>query len=231
MKLFTYFGALAALCFVSAAHADTVYKIVGPDGKVTYSTTPPTEGQKANVVRMDVAAPEASKNSPPVLTKKEKEVAKEKAAAAEPARSPWQVVKDLFSSSKTETVVKKDKNEKTMEISKSEPVSAATSPGAQISPAAAAAAIVTGGAASTEVTLAFAQPILFVGAQCEACAKAQKFLEKNKITYRTIDVETVDGRRARNEVGNGKSVPLLLSKGARLQGFDQVKYEEHFALR
>jgi glutaredoxin len=230
MKLLIHFFALVALCVVSAASADTVYKIVGPDGKVTYSTTPPADGQKANVVRIDVAAPEASKNSPPVLSKKEKEVAKEKAAAAEPARSPWQVVKDLFSPGKSETLVKKDKNEKKMEISKSEPPAGTATPAVQMSPAAAAAAMVTG-AGTADTTLAFAQPILFVGAQCDACSKAQKFLEKNKIAYRTIDVDTVDGRRARNEVGNGKSVPLLLSKGARLQGFDQVKYEEHFALR
>ncbi len=198
--------------FAADARADTVYKIVAPDGQVTYSTTAPVDGQKANVVRMDVAAPEASKNSPQVLTKKEKELAKEKAAASEPARTPWQVVKDMFSPNKVETVVKKDKNEKVMEISKSEPNVAAPAP-------------VVGVA---ETTLAFAQPILFVGSGCEACNQAKKFLEKNKVSYRSMDVDTADGRRARNEVGNGKDVPYLLINGKRLKGFSQEAYE--FAL-
>lgn len=40
-------GALALALLAGPAHA--VYKIVGPDGKVTYSDTPPPEGSKAKV--------------------------------------------------------------------------------------------------------------------------------------------------------------------------------------
>jgi glutaredoxin len=190
--------ATCCLAFSAIATADTVYKIVGPDGKVTYSTSPPAENQKANVVRMDVAAPEASKDSP--VPKK-----KEPAKAVEGARTPWQVMKDMFGADKTETVVKKDKT--TMEISKSEPTSAAKLPPAP------------------DTTLAFSQPILFVGSACDACVQAKKFLEKNKIAYRLMDVDTADGKRARNEVGNGKDVPYLLVNGKRLKGFSQEAYE------
>jgi glutaredoxin len=203
MKNFTsgfllLFAAVALVCATTAS-ADTVYKTVGPDGKVTYSTAPPSENQKANIVRMDVAAPEASKDSP-VAKKKEKDAPKN-----EGARSPWQVVKDMFGADKTETLVKKEKT--TMDISKSEP-------------AAAAVAI-----PSPETTLAFGQPILFVSGSCDACNQAKKFLEKNKIAYRLMDVDTADGRRARNEVGNGKDVPYLLVNGKRLKGFSQEAYE------
>jgi glutaredoxin len=192
-------SAALSLQFAAVALADTVYKTVGPDGKVTYSTAPPAENQKANIVRMDVAAPEASKDSP-VVKKKEKEAPKN-----EGARSPWQVGKDMFGADKTETVVKKDKT--MMEISKSEP-------------AATALPMPNAGAAP-----AFSQPILFVGGSCETCNQAKKFLEKNKIAYRTMDVDTADGRRARNEVGNGKDVPYLLVNGKRLKGFSQEAYE------
>jgi glutaredoxin len=190
-------SAMLSLQFAAGVWADTVYKTVGSDGKVTYSTAPPAENQKANIVRMDVAAPEASKDSP-VVKKKEKEAPKN-----EGARSPWQVVKDMFGADKTETVVKKEKT--TMEISKSEPA-VATLP-------------------SPEITLAFSQPILFVGGSCDACIQAKKFLEKNKIAYRMMDVDTADGRRARNEVGSGKDVPYLLVNGKRLKGFSPEAYE------
>ena len=190
----------------SSALADTVYKIVGADGKVTYSTTPPAENQKANVVRMDVAAPEASKDSP-VPKKKEKDPTK-----TEGARTPWQMVKDMFGADKTETVVKKDKTR--MEISKSEPSPAVVAPAAAAPPA-----------TTSDTTLAFSQPILFVGSGCDACTQAKKFLEKNKVAHRTIEVDTSDGRRARNEVGNGKEVPYLLINGKRLKGFSQEAYE------
>lgn len=191
----------AAISMLSATvvWADTVYKTVGPDGKVTYSTAPPAENQKANIVRMDVAAPEASKDSP-VPKKKDKEAQKN-----EGARSPWQVVKDMFGADKTETVVKKDKT--MMEISKSEPTAAALP------------------MPNADTALVFSQPILFVGGSCDACNQAKKFLEKNKIAYRTMDVDTADGRRARNEVGNGKEVPYLLVNGKRLKGFSPEAYE------
>ncbi len=197
----------AFACVISGSVlADTVYKIVGADGKVTYSTTPPAESQKANIVRMDVAAPEASKDSP-VPKKIEKDSAK-----VESARTPWQVVKDMFSADKVETVVKKDKTK--LEISKSEPSSTPVTP-----------------TATSDTTLAFSQPILFVGSGCDACTQAKKFLEKNKIAYRMIDVDSADGRRARNEVGNGKEVPYLLINGKRLKGFSQEAYEIALNLR
>ena len=46
-----------------------------------------------------------------------------------------------------------------------------------------------------------------------------------------MDVDTADGRRARNEVGNGKEVPYLLVNGKRLKGFSTEAYEIAFNIR
>lgn len=53
MKIRTTFVALAAL-FTATAYAQTLYKIVGPDGKITYSDQQP-EGKKAQVLKYAVA--------------------------------------------------------------------------------------------------------------------------------------------------------------------------------
>lgn len=45
MKLNALFTVITILCVTaSASYADTLYKYVGPDGKITYSDKPPTRG-------------------------------------------------------------------------------------------------------------------------------------------------------------------------------------------
>jgi glutaredoxin len=195
--------ALFVICAASAT-ADQVYKIVGSDGKVTYSTTPPAENQKGTSLRMDVAAPDASKEGAKVDAGKKAAILKE-AQVAGIAKSPFDIVRDFFRGNGDKTVVKSTEKTK-MEISAAPPPSAAPS-------------------GAPAVTLAVSTPIFFYSANCADCAKARAFMDSQKIAYRAIDVGTEDGRRARNEVGGGKDVPYLLINGKRIKGFSPEAYE------
>jgi glutaredoxin len=44
---------LCALCLCSAAHAEKLYKVVGPDGKITYTDRPPEDG-KSKISTMEI---------------------------------------------------------------------------------------------------------------------------------------------------------------------------------
>jgi glutaredoxin len=86
----------AGLIVCGAAQADAIYKVVGPDGKVTYTTVAPTETQKATQLRMDVPAPEASKSTArSQATSAQKNDAPAK--PPEPEKSLTQSAKELFS--------------------------------------------------------------------------------------------------------------------------------------
>ncbi len=198
--------AFFVICAVPA-FADQVYKIVGSDGKVTYSTTPPAENQKGTSLRMDVAAPDASKEGAKVDAGKKAAAVKETQVAGA-AKSPFDIVRDFFRGNSDKTVVKSTEKTK-MEIS--------AAPLPPVAPSSADA--------PPAVTLAVSTPIFFYSANCGDCAKARAFMDSQKIKHRAIDVGTEDGRRARNEVGGGKEVPYLLINGKRIKGFSPEAYE------
>jgi glutaredoxin len=87
----------AAMLLAHHVQADTVYKIVGPDGRVTYTTTAPAQNQKATQLRMDVPAPEATKSVAPASAEKAStSLKKEEKTAEAPAKSPLRAMKDMF---------------------------------------------------------------------------------------------------------------------------------------
>ncbi len=195
---------LLSSVLASAALADAIYKVVGPDGKVSYSSVPPAETQKSTQLRMDVPAPEASKNvpasgaqksAPKVPKEVQKEVQNSSDAAAEPARGPLQVAKDLLGLKSATTL-----NGKSEPKPAGKPLS--SQPG-------------------------FGQPILFykvIG--CGPCDAARQYMNEKKIAFRGIDVSTEDGRRAMNEVDRKSPLPLLIASGKKASGFSSDAYDE-----
>jgi glutaredoxin len=163
----------AAVCLIALtttmASAETIYKIVGADGKITYSSAAPPTGHKSTALRMDVAAPEASGASNASIERKQEAQAKQQ----------------------------KPSDTRVAELEKSKAV--------------------------------FGRPTFFFGKSCRDCDAARSFMDERGIVYRDIDVDTVDGRRARNEVGGGREIPLLLFNGERISGFDVPKYESLFS--
>ncbi len=56
-------GSAALLCTMGPAQAQTVYRIVGADGKVTFSDKPPVNAQQGKIATTGVGAAAASANS------------------------------------------------------------------------------------------------------------------------------------------------------------------------
>ena len=56
-------GSVAMLCAAGAAQAQTVYRIVGADGKVTFSDKPPVDVQQGKIATTGVGAAATSANS------------------------------------------------------------------------------------------------------------------------------------------------------------------------
>lgn len=53
-------GTVALLCFANGVHAQTVYRIVGADGKVTFSDKPPVNAEQGKVATTGVGAAAAN---------------------------------------------------------------------------------------------------------------------------------------------------------------------------
>jgi arsenate reductase-like glutaredoxin family protein len=200
---FTRAVMLVALFVVWAtpASAQEVYKVVGPDGKVTYTSTPPEDAKKVSTVRMDVAAPDASKAPPP---------APKSADAA--AKKPPVPEKDFIEKAKdwAGDVAKTVKSKL---------------PGATGASAAGAGSKETDAAPNKDPH--FGQPILFykmIG--CAKCDEARRYLRDRKIAYRGLDVGTEDGRRAMAEMDKSAALPLLIARGKKYTGFSADSYDE-----
>lgn len=69
---------------------------------------------------------------------------------------------------------------------------------------------------------------LFTAQWCPHCRRAKADLTKRGISYTEYDIETKDGMTAFIQA-SGRSVPLLVTSGARLVGYSEASYGSVFA--
>lgn len=69
---------------------------------------------------------------------------------------------------------------------------------------------------------------LFAASWCGYCRKAKAYLGEKGIPYQEIDIDTPEGGQAFALAGGGAGIPLLLSKGQRVQGFSAGAYDALF---
>ncbi len=84
-------------------------------------------------------------------------------------------------------------------------------------------------APSTSVDLPADDVVLYAAAWCGYCRKAKAYLARKGVSYKEVDIDSVYGRSAFAQVGNGQGIPLLFAHGQRLQGFSEEAYEAVFA--
>ncbi|MCE5182262.1 MAG: glutaredoxin family protein [Betaproteobacteria bacterium] len=71
-----------------------------------------------------------------------------------------------------------------------------------------------------------AQVVLYSSLQCQNCRQVKEYFKANRIVYTEYNVdESIDYRRRLDAIG-GKDVPTLFVKGERMDGFDQVRFEQ-----
>jgi glutaredoxin len=70
--------------------------------------------------------------------------------------------------------------------------------------------------------------ILYTASWCRYCKQAKAYLARNGIAYQELDIDTAEGR-ASFASARGRSVPLLLAEGRRVQGFSRSAYDSTFA--
>ena len=73
------------------------------------------------------------------------------------------------------------------------------------------------------------QTILFSAQWCGYCRQAKAYLAAKGVHYKEYDIDTEDGMRAMAAAGLGKSIPVLILKGQRIQGFSAARYDSVFA--
>lgn len=71
--------------------------------------------------------------------------------------------------------------------------------------------------------------VLYAASWCGYCRKAKAYLARKGVSYKEVDIDTVYGRSAFAQVGNGQGIPLLFAHGQRLQGYSEEAYEAVFA--
>lgn len=69
---------------------------------------------------------------------------------------------------------------------------------------------------------------LYSASWCGYCRKAKAYLGEKGIPYQEVDIDTPEGAKAFALAGGGGGIPLLLSKGQRVQGFSTAAYDVLF---
>jgi glutaredoxin len=73
--------------------------------------------------------------------------------------------------------------------------------------------------------------ILYSAVWCTYCKVAKNYLTARGIAYQEFDIDSKEGMASFANAGGGKSVPLLLAAGQRVQGFSAGAYDALFANR
>ena len=60
---------------------------------------------------------------------------------------------------------------------------------------------------------------------CSDCREAKRFLDKHKIAYKEIDIESNGGAASYAQAGGQRGVPLLFKNGQRVLGFSTTAYD------
>lgn len=69
--------------------------------------------------------------------------------------------------------------------------------------------------------------LLFSATWCGYCRQAKAFLAQHGIGYNEKDIDTAEGKLAFAQAGGG-GVPLLLTKGTAVRGFNRESYDALF---
>jgi glutaredoxin len=66
--------------------------------------------------------------------------------------------------------------------------------------------------------------VLFATTTCPYCAKARKLLDAMKVDHVVYDIDTSEPARALYRQLHANSVPVLVTTGLRITGFDEAAY-------
>ena len=147
---------LGLFCIVQACIADTLYKIVDSQGRVTYIDKAPTKSiqHKQLLIKHGPSTPLPADYAKKFLTKK----------------APTQTTPKSYAG---------------------------------------------------EVTL-------FTASWCGYCQQAKAYLNKHRIQYNEMDIDTDNGREAYFAAGGSSGVPLLVADEKMIQGFSGSSYDALF---
>lgn len=70
---------------------------------------------------------------------------------------------------------------------------------------------------------------LFTATWCPHCKRAKADLARRGVTYREYDIDTPGGMAAFIQA-SGRAVPLLVTQGARVQGYSESSYDRILAV-
>lgn len=71
------------------------------------------------------------------------------------------------------------------------------------------------------------RPVLFMTSTCPFCKQAVAYLDAHGVAYEKVVVDASDAARARYERLHAKTVPVLLTRSARITGFRPEAYARY----
>ena len=82
---------------------------------------------------------------------------------------------------------------------------------------------------AAKANVAGSEPKLFWAKWCPYCRQAEAYLTTNGIAFQKLDVDTAEGKQALAQLGGGKGIPVIVSKGQTVRGYSRQAYDALFA--